>query len=59
MSCINNASEPPKEKNSKPENNSKNSRTALLICATHCFLANVENSFVGVWRVEKESLNVG
>lgn len=56
MSCINNASEPLKEKNSGPEHNYENSGSTLLSCVIHhYFLAKAGYSFIGVWRVGKKS----
>lgn len=56
MSCINNASEPLKEKNSGPEHNYENSGSTLLSCVIHhYFLAKAGYSFIGVCRVGKKS----
>lgn len=55
-SCINNASEPPKEKNSRPQNNYQDVRTTLLNGRIQCFLAKAGNSFTGALREEKNVL---
>lgn len=53
MSCINNASEQPKDKILRPKNNYGNAATALLNCFIWCFLAKSGNSFIEVWRAGK------
>lgn len=53
MSCINNASEQPKDKILRPKNNYEDAATALLNGIIWCFLAKSENSFIEVWRVGK------
>lgn len=53
MSCINNASEQPKDKILRPKNNYEDAATALLNCIIWCFLPKSENSFSEVWRAGK------
>jgi hypothetical protein len=53
MSCINNASEQPKDKILRPKNHYDDAATALLNCIIWCFLAKSGNSFIEVWRAGK------